>query len=584
MKPWHLAVIPVLILTLPLGAEERMKDKDAAELAKKALGFTDAGEQRTALKRLLNHGFRRTKAPEREVVLFAVGLLQARLGEKYKAADTLAKLEQTWPQSQYLEEAQIILADDALEHKRYPEAEARLKRILASELPVETKRQAQEMLLWALVEQDKAPEGMEILDNLHPLNKGEIPTERGLVAMYEVAVAKGTKEQAEGLRNDYLKLYREGPLLLRVTLHYAMFQGSQGDPRGSAITLRKLIQEHPKAPEANDARLALASLILDGKLPAHLRKAFPAPERLLGELEGLTVNSEPARKALVLQLRLAVKASDWKAALSLAKQYRADFRTGPESEAVLKLWGEAFRAWTQQTLEKGVAATLLPLINPESMAVLLPEQRLSLVRKLGKSGLSGPLPRLVAWSPEGERSALGRAAVQELYSEAHPDVVLGFLPGRNESSELRLIRARAEIAKANWPEVRKALAGARPGTDRLACVMALLRRPVEAKEAPSARLKEAEAQLARAPEKGLEREPLAILVADLRAQAGDWRGALALYPASPSKEQLGWVALMRATAQWKLGQKPQAKATLKAAENAEAFKPERQTLEKDLGG
>jgi hypothetical protein len=574
-------LIPALVLALPLGAEERMKDRETAEVATKALAATDPAEQRSALKRLKNHAFRRTKAPEREFVLFAVGMLQSRLGEANQAADTLAKLEKDWPQSLYLEEAQVILAEEDLKHKKFPEAEGRLRRVLASELPVETKRQAQELLLWTLVEQDKAPDGLDILENLYPLNQGEAPTERGLVAMYEVAVARNLKDRAEALRNEYLKLYKDGPLRLRITLNFALFQSAQGDARAAAITLRKLIQEHPKAPETNNARLALASLILDGKLPAHLRKAFPAPDRLLGQLEGLTTNSDPARKALVLQLKLAVQASNWMEALTLARRYRTTFPTGPEAETVTNLWGESFRAWAQQILEKGNPATLLPQLNPESMAVLLPEQRLSVLRKLAKAGLSEPLAKLVSWAPETERTALRRAALQELYPEAHPDVALGFLPGKKENPDQLLIRAKAELAKARWAESRKALAGARPGPERMGGVLALLRRPAGDKEGP--RLREAEAQLSAAPEKGPEREALVILVADLRAKAGDWRGALALYPTNPSKEQLGWVALMRATAQWKLGQKTQAQATLKTAENAEAFKPERQTLAKDLG-
>lgn len=583
MRLRYLLLPPVLLLTLPAGAEERMKDPQAAALAKQALSSTDRKEQQAALKRLQGHVFRQTKAPERELVLFAVGMIQSRLGELSSAAETLKKLERTWPQSPFLEEAQIVLAEEAIDRKKFPDAEARLRRVLASEVPIETKREAQELLLWTLVEQGKAAEGLEILEGLHPLNPGEIPTERGLMAMFEVAVAKGTKAQAEGLHKDYGKHYKKGALQTRMTLRWGQFQGAQGDPRGSALTLRKLIQDHPKSPEANEARLALATLITDGKLPAHLRKAFPAPERLLGELEGLTANSDPARQALVLKLKLAVQASDWPQAIGLAKHYKTTFRAGPESDTVHQLWGEAFRAWTQQVLEKGVAATLLSSLNPESLAVLLPEQRLSLIRKLAKGGLSEPLPRLVAWSPAPERNALAATALQELVPEAHPDVVLAFLQGRRETPELRLIRAKAELTKGHWSEARKALAAARAGSERMAGVLALLRRPPDEKEAPGQRLSEAETQLAKAPERGGDREALSILVADLRAKAGNWRGALALYPANPSKDQLGWVALMRATAQWKLGQKPQARATLKTAEEAEAFRPERQTLAKELG-
>ena len=45
----------------------------------------------------------------------------------------------------------------------------------------------------------------------------------------------------------------------------------------------------------------------------------------------------------------------------------------------------------------------------------------------------------------------------------------------------------------------------------------------------------------------------------------------------------GWVALMRATCQLKLGQKEAAAATLKTAVDEPDFKMERQTLAKQLG-
>ena len=114
-------------------------------------------------------------------------------------------------------------------------------------------------------------------------------------------------------------------------------------------------------------------------------------------------------------------------------------------------------------------------------------------------------------------------------------------------------------------------------------LLSLLNRPAQPGEAANARLREAEAWLGRAPEKGVEREPLAILTADLRARGGDWRGALALYPSAPQAGNRGWVALMRATCQSRLGQTAAAKATLAQAQADPDFKPERQALEQRLG-
>ncbi|MCE1229492.1 MAG: hypothetical protein LWX11_08415, partial [Firmicutes bacterium] len=71
-------------------------------------------------------------------------------------------------------------------------------------------------------------------------------------------------------------------------------------------------------------------------------------------------------------------------------------------------------------------------------------------------------------------------------------------------------------------------------------------------------------------------------VADLRVAEGDWKNALALYPAQPRQSQRGWVALMRATCQIRLGQKEAARATLQAAKDEASFKAERERLAADV--
>jgi Mg-chelatase subunit ChlD len=113
-------------------------------------------------------------------------------------------------------------------------------------------------------------------------------------------------------------------------------------------------------------------------------------------------------------------------------------------------------------------------------------------------------------------------------------------------------------------------------------VTQLLQRSLAPGETPSQRLKEAEGWLARAPERGEAREPLAILVADLRFQAGDPRGALALYPAKPAAAQRGWVALMRAQALLRLGQTEAARAQILQARDESGFKGQRDALAKAL--
>jgi hypothetical protein len=66
-------------------------------------------------------------------------------------------------------------------------------------------------------------------------------------------------------------------------------------------------------------------------------------------------------------------------------------------------------------------------------------------------------------------------------------------------------------------------------------------------------------------------------------RAEDWRGALALYPSEPRLEDKGWVTLMRATCQDRLGQRKAALATLKQAGDEKAFKAERDALQQRLG-
>jgi lipopolysaccharide biosynthesis regulator YciM len=99
---------------------------------------------------------------------------------------------------------------------------------------------------------------------------------------------------------------------------------------------------------------------------------------------------------------------------------------------------------------------------------------------------------------------------------------------------------------------------------------------------PQDRRKEVDAWLARAPEQGANREPLAILAGDLRVQEGDWRGALARYPSAPQPGNRGWVALMRATCQERLGQKDAARETLREAKDDKAYQADREALEQRL--
>ena len=157
------------------------------------------------------------------------------------------------------------------------------------------------------------------------------------------------------------------------------------------------------------------------------------------------------------------------------------------------------------------------------------------------------------------------------------------LPAKGETPQEHLLRAQAEVALKRWGDAKGALAQAKPGPLRIQALLLYLGRPLEAGEKPEARGREIDAWLARAREKGGDREPLQILAADRKARAGDWKAALALYPPNPTAANRGWVALMRATCQAKLGQADSAVATLKEAEKDPAFQKERAFLGKRLG-
>ena len=111
---------------------ERLSDDQAKELARKALAETNPDAQRSALERLKKHVFRSTRAPQREYVLYAQGILEDRLGQPLQGAVPLQKLERIWPGSPYLPEVQVILATEALERRRFRETETRLRKALAA--------------------------------------------------------------------------------------------------------------------------------------------------------------------------------------------------------------------------------------------------------------------------------------------------------------------------------------------------------------------------------------------------------------------------------------------------------------------
>ena len=575
-------LVPALLLLQPLAATEgKVTDAQLEALAQDALLATDPKVQSEALKQLQVHHFKSSLAKEREVALYVEGTLEDRLGQPAKAAATFHRLEQAWPRSGYLPEAQVVMALAAVEHKRYKEAELRLHKALGADLPAESVRRGQELLLWCLADQGRAAEGVSILDSLKPLGTAR-PSEKGLVGMIEALCAARRRTDALKALTDYHRFYPESPRTQRVDLAWAKLLGLQGEAVGSAHAFQKVIQGGPTSAEADEARLALATLLTDGRLTPKEAQGFPAPANLLAELDKASPKEAPARQALLVKVTLALKDHHWQEAIDAVGRLRGLHPLEAEGLQASGLRGEAVRGWTQELLDKHQAAPILPLMDGEGIRCLTAAQRLGLVQRLAQMGLPEASAPFMNVAPAAERPALRRAAL-EAAGSSNPHGTLALLPPTRETPQESLLRAKANAALGAWPETRSALPKAKAGPERIQVLLALLNRAPDPREAPAARLKEAEGWLGRAPEKGADREPLAILTADLRGRAGDWRGALALYPAAPQPANLGWVALMRATCLASLGQKTAAKAALQLAAGDSTYKGEREALERRLG-
>jgi len=582
----------VLLSALPARSESEphksakttsIADTQIEGLAQKGIASKVESEQREILKQLRSHRFKSTLAKEREFALYAQALLEDRLGEHGKAVATFKKLERTWPSSIYMPEGQIILATAAVEAKRFKDAESRAQKALHADIPVESKRKAQELMLWILAEQNRHTEGLAIVKALYPLPEGEKPSELGLVAITETLCLAQEQEQAEASRKDLLSIYPKSSYIPRVDLQWAQLLGSTGNTKESAKLFRKIITDQPNSLQADDARLALATLLSEGKLDPKISADLPSAQKLLDEIKNSDRKGDKGRRALLVQLKVHISQSRWKEAIETANVLRGQEPTGAHSALITQMRSDALRALAQQLLDGGHLNDLLPYLDAEGILALLPDQRIALVRQLAKTGLNAANYRLIAMAPPKERDGLRRTALEATHAGTQAEDTLALLPGKRESPLESLRRAQALLQLQRWNEAKAPLLRATPGADRISTLLSFLRRPLAKAEGASARLREAEGCLTQSREKPGDREPLVILVADLRAREGNWRGALGLYPVNPAAEQRGWVALMRATCQAHLGQKDAAKATLKATLDVPSFKMERQTLAKSLG-
>lgn len=574
--------LPALVVFAQPPTPARRTDAQLADLLRQALGSSEPQSAQEALKAIRTHRFTSLRGPERELSLYAEGMLLVRLGQPTQGALALRKLERLFPQSPHLGEAQVVLAQEALNRRRYKEAETRLRRALQAEIPVESKRRAQEWLLWAFVVQDQPEKGLPVVDALHPLG-GAKPSEQGLAAIGEILAQAGRRAEAEAAVEDLRTLHPGSDLLPRADLAIGRMQGRLGDAPAAAQRFQALIQARPGSPEADEARLALATLLSEQKLAPEQAKTLPTPESLLAEIRRLEGKGETSRRAHLIQLRLHMQQGRWQEALELITQIRSK-QTSPNAggPALGTYRAQALRAFAQQRLDGNQLEAVLPYLDAEGVTSLTAEQRRLTAQALARTGLPEGAATLLRLAPPKERAALRRVILDATSPEAHPGAVLDLLPGQTGTPAERLLQAEAALVQQDYPRTQAALRQALPGPRRIDALLTLLRRPRKESETPKVRLREAEVWLKQAPERGATREPLAILVADLRAQAGDWKGALALYPVSPAPEHRGWVGLMRATALARLGRRSEAQAILREVESAEAFRLERTALAQSL--
>ncbi len=574
-----LAALPALVLVAQPAPPAPRSDAQLADLLRAALGSSDTRTAEEALKAVGTHRFTSLRSPERELSLYAEGVLLARLGQPARGALALRKLERLFPQSPHLGEAQVLLAQEAISKRRYKEAETRLRRAIQAEIPVESKRRAQELLLWTFVAQKQPERGLPVVDALHPLG-GAKPSEQGLSAMGEILAQAGRRTEAEAAVAELGSLYPGSRLLSRADLAIGRMQGRLGDAHAAAQRFQALIRNQPDSPEADEARLALATLLSEQKLAPDQAKTFPTPESLLSEIRRLENKGEAAGRTQLVQLRLHMQQGRWKEALELIGRIRTQ-PPGPGGPALETYRGQALRAYAQQLLDGHQLDSLLPFLDAEGVGSLTAEQRRLTAQALASTGLPEGAAAVLRLAPARERAALRQAILAATSAESHPATVLG-LSGPTGTPLEQLLRAEAAVTRQDFQTARMALPKATAGPRRIAALLAHLRRPRAQDESLATRRNEAEGWLRQARERGSDRDPLAILVADLRAQSGDWKGALALYPPAPAPEHLGWVALMRATALARLGRKAEAQAILKAAEASEAFRMERKALAQSL--
>ncbi len=568
----------------PLLAQSQIKlsDADALTLAQKAMQSSDPALQKSALETLNRHRFKRPRISEREYVVYALGILEHRSGNGAAAAKHFGTLERIWPKSIHLLEIQGILGLDALEKGKLPEAEKRLRLAMDSSASPAEKRTYQEGILWACVEQKKPESAVSILESLYPLATDQKPSRQGLIAIFEVQAHLGRLEAAKATRESYLTHYPKDKDLDRVDLGYAKLMGEMGNPKDAAKLFSQIIDRASSTVFADESRLALATLLSEGKLKPRDARIYRQPKDLLWDIREPDREAAFKRRTLLVKLRLQLDNAQWKDALALIEVIRGQKPTDEETQVLLKSKKEALQAHVRELLDQQQLDAVLPLLNAENIQLLSTAQRMLLIRRYTPKGLLAPVLMVIQESPNTEQGDLRQVALEIVDPDAHPEATFKLSEAAHSASAL-LKRAQAACHLKDWPAMARALTGATPGPARIRMICIYLRRPITPQESLVKRIQEGQGFLKSSRESLSDQEALRILLADQHVQLGDFKSALALYPASAQAAFKGWVALMRATCFLKLGNPTEARKILESSQDIPEFRMERQTLLKGLG-
>jgi len=549
---------------------------------------TTVDKLQSALKALQEYNLRNRNDPQREYLMYAQGMLELKLDEQKKAVATFHRFEKTWPESKYMGDIHHELAMIALEQNDFKEMETRFRAALESDLPVETKLNLQGLLVWCLLEQGKNQEAVPLVQSLYPIGKSQ-PDERGLMAIMKVQCEIRDLEGAKKTRELYMGVYKEGELIPQFDMMLGMLAVETKHLDAEMIeVLQEAIKGQPHSKSADDARMVLATLIADGKMPEGSNPDNDTVDSLIARLRSEGNSGDAKERAVLLRTRLAFGKKEWERVVALIGAFEKAY---PKSERLAA--AQSLRDQAKDVLEKARIAKLrdavtskgaleaMPLLTVENIQLLTPEIRAGLVSTYVAKGLPEAASKIIKASPDQEKDVLRQILTDYTPDPLPPPRVLASIRGdlTGQKGELGQVQALLEAKK--WNDASARIEKLEPGLDKVKAVMALLLRPMTPSDT-QLRRKEAEGWLARLQGGGADVEPIIILIADLYMQAGGAKDALATYPEKALPENQGWVSLMRATALANLGRNDEAKRVLGENATVPEFRQHRRALANKL--